>query len=384
MSAPPASPPITGRFIRSVLLRTALLLLALNLAFAWLDPLPLLGRLSMYNAVFPGRLRLPYGENPARDYNLSPYSLEAMIASHEIAGAAPTPDELRVLVLGDSSIWGFLLQADQTVAAQLDRAGLVLPDGRRVRAFNLGYPIMSLTKDLLILQRTLPYQPDLVIWLVTLESFPRPKQLYPPLLQHNAASVRSLIEAYNLVLDPLDPRLMDDTFWGRTLIGRRRDLADLLRLQLYGVLWAATGVDQEIPETYTPRMEDLPADITFQGFAPGKLTPEDLAFDVLAAGHRLAGQTPVLIVNEPMFVSRGANSDIRYNFYYPRWTYDDYRAWLAQQCAAQGWQCLDLWQAIPADEFTDSAIHYTPDGARLLAERLGAWIQAWAASGAQD
>lgn len=378
LSAPPNDATASWHFARNVLVKTALLFIAINLAFAWLDPLPFLGRLSGYNHVFPGRMRLPYGDDPARSYNLSPYSLEAMIASHEIAGAPHPEDEVRVLVLGDSSVWGFLLEADQTVSAQLNRLCLTLPDGRRLRAFNLGYPIMSLTKDLVILDRSIAYQPDLIVWLVTLESFPYPKQLYPPLLQNNAATVRQLIRDYDLGLDPNDPRLVDETYWNRTLIGRRRALADLLRLQLYGALWAATGVDQDIPETYTPRMEDLPADEGFQGFSPGGLSPEDLAFDVLDAGRRLAGPTPVLIVNEPMFVSSGENSDIRYNFFYPRWAYDEYRTWLAERSAQEGWDYLDLWDAVPSSEFTDSAIHYTPAGAQALAGRIASWILTWA------
>jgi len=77
-----------------------------NIAFALVKPMPFLGRLSLYNRLFPGRLRLPYGDNPSQDYNLSPFNLEAMIASHEIAGAAPSADEYRVLLLGDSSVWG--------------------------------------------------------------------------------------------------------------------------------------------------------------------------------------------------------------------------------------------------------------------------------------
>jgi len=47
--------------------------------------------------------------------------------------------------------------------------------GKQARVYNLGYPTMSLTKDLLILSRALHYQPDLIIWLVTLESFPASK-----------------------------------------------------------------------------------------------------------------------------------------------------------------------------------------------------------------
>jgi hypothetical protein len=121
-------------------------------------------------------------------------------------------------------------------------------------------------------------------------------------------------------------------------------------------------------------MEDLPADDTFQGFGPSQLTPDDLAFDVLAAGVERAGTTPVLIVNEPMFVSRGRNSDIRYNFFYPRWAYDEYRRWLAERSGTEGWDYADLWDAIPASEFTDSAIHYSPSGAQILADRIAGLI----------
>lgn len=371
MAPAQAPPPNAARVAARVLIKAALLFAGLNLAFALADPLPALGRLSLYNGLLPGRSRLPYGANPPRDYNLSPLTLEALLASHEIDGAAPAADELRVLLIGDSSVWGFLQPADQTVAAALNRLELRAADGRRVRAFNLGYPIMSLAKDLLLLERGLVYQPDVVVWLVTLESFPLDKQLFPPLLQHNADAVRALIARHDLSLDPDDARLIDRSWSERTLLGRRRDLADLLRLQLYGVLWAATGIDQALPDSYTPRMEDLPPDPTFQGFGPGEMQPRDLAFEMLDAGVRQAGPVPVLIVNEPMFVSRGANSDLRYNFFYPRWAYDQYREWLAARCAARGYRCLDLWEALPAERFTDSAVHYDAQGARQLAGLLG-------------
>jgi hypothetical protein len=366
-SSPPAAPLSPIRLA----LKAALLFALANLLFALVDPLPWLGRLSLYTAILPGRARLPYGDNPSADYNLSPYSLEAMLASHEISDAAPRAGEYRVLVMGDSATWGFLLHPHETLAAALNEADLHVPDGRTVRAYNLGYPIMSLTKDLLLLDLAIGSQPDMIVWLVTLESFPLEKQLYPPLLQHNADRVRALIERFDLRLDPQDPRLHDPSVWENTIVGRRRDLADLVRLQLYGVLWAATGIDQSIPESYTPRMEDLPADPSFQDFGPTELTPEDLAFDVLAAGVDRAGSIPLLIVNEPMFISRGANSDIRYNFYYPRWAYDSYREWMMEISAREAWDYLDLWDELPASEFTDSAIHYTPAGARLLAARIG-------------
>ena len=89
-----------------------------------------------------------------------------------------------------------------------------------------------------------------------------------------------------------------------------------------------------------------------------------------------AGATPVLLVNEPMFVSQGENSDLRYNFFYPRWAYDDYRQLLAAEAGARGWTYLDLWQAVANSEYTDSPIHLTPAGSAQFAEVLGAAILA--------
>lgn len=350
-----------------ILLKALALYLLANLVFATWYPMPLLGRISLYNNVFPGRLRLPYAENPAKAYNLSLFNLEAMLASHELSFGRKPNDEFRVILIGDSSTWGFLLPAGKTLSAQLDEIGWILPDGRRARFYNLGYPVMSLLKDALILSFAMRYQPDLILWPITLESFPSDKQLAHPLLQNNPALVRNLIENYSLNLDNNSSELLEQPFLERTLIGARRPLADLARLQLYGVLWAATGIDQEIPESYTPRQEDLEADEGFHDLQPPHLQAGDLSFDVLDAGMQMAGGIPVLLVNEPMFISQGQNSHIRYNFFYPRWAYDDYRNMLGEVCQDKGWWCLDLWDAIPGSEFTNSAVHLSETGTRQFA-----------------
>jgi len=73
-----------------------------------------------------------------------------------------------------------------------------------------------------------------------------------------------------------------------------------------------------------------------------------------------------------MLISEGANSDIRYNSFYPRWAYDAYRRWLHEQRDRQGWLLLDLWDALPdAECYTDSAVHLTPACSEQLAALLG-------------
>lgn len=357
-----------------IALKAIVLFLALNLLWAWLYPVDTLGKISAYNIIFPGRKRLPYGDVPEKAYNLSLFNLNAMFTSHELHGKPKAEDEFRVLLVGDSSTWGYLLPADQTLAEYLNQANLTIPVGKQVQVYNLGYPVMSLTKDLLILSESLHYQPDLIVWLVTLESFPREKQLFPPLLQHNSTAVKELINLHQLNLDSDDPALIETSFRDRLLFLTRRELADLIRLQLYGVMWASTGIDQYIPGTFTPRQEQLSADTSFHDWIGPPMKPGNLSFDILQAGIDAAGSVPVLIVNEPMFVSQGENSDIRYNYYYPRWAYDEYLALMHDYSAQNDWNYLDLWNAIPSNEFTNTAVHLSAQGTQQLANLIASAI----------
>jgi hypothetical protein len=352
-----------------LVIKTVCLFILFNLVFALVKPLPVLGSLSAYNVLFPGRLRLPYGEDPSQSYNLSLFNLDAMFASHAVA-AAKAANEYRVVLIGDSSTWGYYLKPDQTSSAYLNQANLTWPDGRKMRFYNLGYPTLSLAKDVLILNYALRYQPDMIIWVVTLESFSKDNQLNSPIVQHNPVEMQAVIQSYGLNLDPHDPGFVWPGFWQSTLIGQRRDLADVLRLQLYGVLWAATGIDQYYPPTITPVQVDLPDDQTFHKLNPPTLKPEDISLDILQAGMQAAGNIPVLLVNEPIFLSPGKNSNIRYNFFYPRWAYNQYRVLLSTLSQAHGWHYLDLWNLLPAKEFTNSAIHVTPLGESGIAQKI--------------
>lgn len=352
-----------------LILKTALLFLLLNFLFTLL-PREAAGAVSLYNTVYPGRPRLPYGENPAQSYNLTLNSIPAMFASHRLS-RPKAAGEFRIILLGDSGTWGWFLENEDTLAGQLNRMNLAASDGRQVVIYNLGYPIMSLSKDLLLLDEAMSYDPDLILWPVTLESFAPEKQLEHPLLQHNPERLRRLIDAYQLRLNRDDPRFVAPGGWAATLVGQRRALADWLRLQQVGLAWSATGVDQAIPAQIPLRQSDFDADESWHAYnAPTQLAAEELAFDVLRAGMVRAGNVPVLLINEPIFISHGRNSHLRYNLWYPRWAYDQYRELLAATAAAQNWPYLDLWDAVPAAEFSDSPVHLTPAGAALFAGTL--------------
>jgi len=361
----------TAQFIRNVLVKGLLLFLILNFAVGLIPVGNTWGKLSLYNLVWPGRARLPFGENPAAAYNLSLYDLEAMFASHEINADPKPADEYRIILIGDSGTWGTLLEPQDTLSGLINADGLTASDGRTVRAYNLAYPSMSITKDLMILKKALTYEPNLILWPVTLQSFPNQIQIETPLVANNSQRAIPLIETYNLPLKDDLSAFTQTTYWDRTLIGRRRTIFDALQLQFYGMMWAATGIDQTYPTDYTPAQRDFEADdAAFAGWASGEMQRIDLLTAALTAGANLASDVPVLLINEPMFISIGQNSDLRYNFFYPRWAYDQYRAWLTEDAGLSAWVYLDLWDVVPETEFTNSAVHLTPAGSRAYYEAL--------------
>jgi len=369
-------------FVVRVLLKAALLLVVFNLGYAALQPLPSIGQASIYGWLVPYRPRLPYADRPELAYSLSLNSLEAMFASHAIR-APKAPDEYRVALIGDSSTWGVLLRPEETYVGVLNNLSLRAADGRRMVFYNLGYPQQSLAKDGLILSEALRYGLDEVVWLVTLEAFAPYAQLDPLIVRQNPARLRALLgdDAARYEALPDGPTLHRPNLWDQTLFGQRRALADWWRLQWYGLAWATTGIDQHYPADYPLRSSDFAAedfggDLTgWQAFSFAKpFTADDLAFDVLARARQALEAVPLRLVNEPIFIAAGQGSEARYNFWYPRWAYDQYRALLNAQAEAENWAYLDLWDAIAPTEFTDSPVHLTPRGAQQVGEALASWL----------
>lgn len=373
----PQDQQFSKRFIIRVALKASVLFIVLNALFAVLQPLSWMGEhLTIYHTLVKPRPRLPYGENPA-SYNLSLNNLEAMFASHAVASSKPN-DEFRLAVMGDSGVWGLLLRPEETLTEQLNALNLTTADGRRIVAYNIAHPILSVTKDLMLLDHVLRYQPDGVLWLVTLDSLYQPDQLRPPLVQHNASRIMDLIERFNLGLD-IDQLPPEPSFFDQTIIGQRRALSDGLRLQMFGVMWQNTGIDQVYDE-YIPTANDLTDHTIWQTFDDGDSLADALALDVIDAGYALVGEgVPLWVVNEPIMIADGANHDIRYNAWYPRWAYDEYRAILSQTADANGWDYVDLWDAVPNEQFTDSPVHLSARGigqiARILAQVLSDGLQ---------
>jgi hypothetical protein len=93
-------------------------------------------------------------------------------------------------------------------------------------------------------------------------------------------------------------------------------------------------------------------------------------FDILRVGVEISGDAPLIVINEPIFIVSGNNSDVRYNHVYPRWAYDAYRQSLAAWMDSMGYPYFDFWNSLPAAEFSNDLAHRDPKGEQDLAALL--------------
>ncbi len=343
-------------------LKTIFLFILANLIFALWNPD--IGRLSLYNSMFPGRTRFPFGEID---------DLDALFASHEIS-APKEENEFRVIVIGDSSIWGDELESNQTLSAWLNEFQTEC-FSKDVKFYNLGFPHIAIVKDLLILDKAMEYEPDAIIWSFTLRTvLPKPPN---PFLIANADPIFELINKHDLREYPYEEfDYQEKTLYEKTFIGQRKELARIFLLQTLGTVWLSTESDfppvfvQENASAIAPIEDpnDLENNISYLGFEePNNIIPS-LWLHYFEAGEQIAGDVPILYINQPMFIASGKNNDIRYNKAYPRWAYDQYRQFLLTETEKKQRPYLDLWNTIPPEYFIGHTFHLSEKGERWLAE----------------
>ncbi|MGV8024932.1 MAG: hypothetical protein AB2L18_00020 [Anaerolineaceae bacterium] len=353
-----------------IIWKTILILLIINFSFPFIKFMNF-PEISVYNSIFPGRQRLPFGENPDLSYNLTLNDLDAMLASHIVA-ASDIGSEYSIFLIGDSSIWGTLLENDATVSAKLQNyfnSATPVKNGP-IHIYNLGYPTSSILKDLVILDKGLEHKPDMVVWFVTLNSLVKNSYQEAPILLNNPEITNTVISKYELMI----PFLQEQSYWDKTFFNQRRNIYDRIHLQMVAPMWASTGIDQYIPQEYTPAARDLEADDSYEYIQTHSINETDLDLSVIANFIAKNPEVQVLVVNEPILISSGANSDIRYDLYYPRWIYDDYRQLLSTKFAEMEIKYIDLWNAVPTSFFTNSAIHYNEQGVEIVAQKIYSFI----------
>lgn len=344
----------TWRFVLKVVVRVAILLLVFNLLYLLVRPLES-GKPTLYNGPVPGRLRMAWrdvGEHPPLTNEVK---LPRLLADHVIS-RPKQPDEYRVIVLGGSQTWGYLSRAEDTMPLVLDSMGLTTPDGRRVRSYNLAYVWAHGFKDLLIMHYVLAhtdFQPDLVIVVATHLSF---DPLRDPhwLVTDNPELAVEVAEKYGLTqlnLEQAYAEVNRAPWWQRhNFFSERDDLAYWFTNQLYGLAWTTTGIDQNIPDEI-PRKTKYGGPVGWHLRQPGVFE----AFVEMADDYQV----------ELLFLSPPVNERSQY-----------YEAWLAKQSLDLGVPILACSDLLPPTEFTNTNLHITDYGHRLLAEQVAMRLQA--------
>lgn len=336
--------------------------------FIFLSFRPDISLLNIYGVLGIKRERFPTSTHAPEDAALDVGNLDAMFASH-IVSQPKAGNEFRVLLLGDSAMWGFLLKPEQTISGQINAFNLICGD-KKVQVYNLSYPRSSATKDLMILDKAMKYQPDLIIWPVTLYTLMPKTRVDHWLIGQNQDELYSLDARFHFLPRNYPPESASDK-----ILGPQRALFRVLRYQLYSVVQLAIGLDQ-IQTTYDNVPAELPTTLKFEGMNPPTVEPQQISIDEVQDFYTLANHTPIILVNEPIqMVKDRPNSDIYYNYYYPRWVYDQYRQILGAAATQNGWNYLDLWDRFSSDYYTNTPLHLNPKGEQQLAAIFASSIQ---------
>jgi len=351
-----------------VIVKALCLFVIINIVYALMNPQG--STVSGYNVLFPGRTRLPFGV-AGDPYSVTVDNVDAMFASHVIS-ARKDSKEYRVVLIGDSSLWGEDLGAYEVISEQWNKLDAQCGD-KTIKVYDLGYPHPSVIKDLVILDKAVEYEPDLILWFVTLNTLV--SRRVNPFLIANHERVAKVLNTYDIAFPQGEKFENGPGFYEKTLIGQRSNLARRIRLEMLGIIWTATGAD-----TNTLAEDDLPNfnvsdDPRYHGMQPSEDIRDRLLFSALTAGYEIAEPVPVLIVNEPIFIAPEAYATVRYNSVYPRWAYDQYRNALTTQAQNAGWYYLDLWNAVPRQYFPDAGLHLSVEGERLLIQQISPTLQ---------
>lgn len=362
-----------------VLLKALMLFVILNLLFALIDPnagiFLLYGKRKLSR--FP-QMWVPTVHNDGSvSYDrLLSSNMDLLFASHRYT-RAKQPGEFRVAIFGDSATWGTALHTYETMAEQVTALNLKTCDGRRIVAYNLGFPNNSVTKDLLIMEYAQDYDPDLSVWLFSMLAFHKASQVFS-FTEENAAGVQELNQSHGYDFDMNQVPAPADTLLDRTIVGQRQTINLAFNLSASNLLVRTLGVDDprvwEQHDMYVPtyaRQMD-----TFLGATQEQDIREYLQVKALWTANSITAGN-IIYVNEPIQVGIDGNPEYSYNEFYPRWAYDRYRDYLAQVSSDYGWYFLDLWNMLPENLFTTSIFHIGSEGELILANVVGSAIRDW-------
>ncbi len=377
MNAPKRSAPFSSlRQFSRVLIKAITLLLIFDVVQMALNLPHAIDRWPIYRSFTPPTSRLGLSDQIGDPIW---WRLDPLLDAHEIA-QPKAPDEFRVIFLGDSATFCLYCRSTEAIPFLFTQLDAIIA-GKHVRGYNLAYPGSDWLKDILILKHAMRYQPDAIVWLVTAKGAgdqPLPQEPDAHLITRlNADELPALARDFNL--DTWETRRYADAdAWYQASIwahgGRYRDWLILIARTIRN---AMIFPNQDLTQQYLlpgqPVMSLPIREVAeINSTLPGYDRFPNRQWDLLLAGQRIAREAgvPLLIVNEPIYIGGGPNSNVNYNSFYERDLYDRFRAAMMNFTQQHSMAYLDRWDFLPPDEFSNTSLHYNLEGNRKVAEEV--------------
>jgi hypothetical protein len=311
------------------------------------------------------------------------FTLDWLLRQHELCWRPPaSPGERRVALLGSSAVFGFPLAAEQTLSADLNAR--LAQERIAAHVFNLAMVNPDQVRDAVILDAVLAYQPDAIVYPLTLGEFSHlAPTRYPPLVNFFAANLDRLQRLTDAppegLTEPFElyRGFVDNQRAMRSPLAWSRDSATLLRAGLRDrgrrLARALTGSAPPVDSVTRGRQTKYNCERTKTDTAV-RFGDDWASWNILAELDALQRERgiPVLIVYWP--VAHEPVGDC-YSVRYTNTQMSEFGAFLQQQTAARGLAYLDLHDLLPPDLFLDS-LHVSAAGQERIATALAPALEA--------
>ncbi|MBW1883429.1 MAG: SGNH/GDSL hydrolase family protein [Deltaproteobacteria bacterium] len=319
------------------------------------------------------------------------FDLDLIFRQHEICRRPELhPSERTVALIGNSAVFGLYVAAAESFAGILNERWS--SSNAPLHVYNLGFVTTYQFKDALIVRQALDYEPDLIVYGISLADFvhlapiPWPDTLprffaandaaIDRLSEEGAAGLEHLVATYRArpqYKDRLGQRWTRFRESGAYLrLGVRQNAPKLVNRWLLspgdgpvGAPAASGKIRQAGPDYRCQKVLD----------AFGKSYGEEWSsWNVLAYLEQIARErgVDVVVVDLP---SQHDPKDECYNARQPASADLAYRHWLREQASSRDLELWDLHDLLPRSQFEDS-VHPTESGHRKIAETLAGRIQA--------
>jgi hypothetical protein len=312
------------------------------------------------------------------------FDIDVMLSQHELCHRARDGvAETRVLLFGNSAIFGARLTEDQTVAHLLNDS--LARDGADAHVYNLGYATTYQLKEAMLMRASLRFDPDVIVYGVTLADFMHVTPiLWPPgiaelllrnpdwletMAREGAPGIDDLVESY---VRPGGDSVPMASRWLRRwrALGSYARVAARRHAQRAATSpWLGGGVDPDSADDLSPpimQREDYTCGEVLESFARnfrGWRTWNTLEY-LESLAERVDAR--VVVVAWPI---RHDPKGACYNWRYPKRAVAEFDAWLRDEAERRGFSFVDLHDALGRSAFVDS-LHPTPSGNEEVVSRL--------------